>query len=145
MLEYALTAYLCADSTLVSFFASSSSIYVTQPPTSGIMPWLVILPMGGTRTQICKTKIEDVNTVRIYVDFPATQVDMLKGRNAIERAKYLLEHYRGNVGTSTTPSHIAYDTYITCSAIDDLAGSSGTYRYQFTAKIKSIETYVSPV
>lgn len=143
MLEYALTDYLYNDSVLKTYF--TNPIYITQVPTSAVMPWLILMPSGGTRTRISRTKLEDINTVRVIVDFPATESDMIKGRNAIERVKYLLENYRGNMGTETTDSHNAYDVFISCSAIEDIPGSSGTYRYQFTAKVRSIEDVVSPV
>jgi len=143
MLEYALTDYLYNDSVLKTYF--TNPIYITQAPTSAVMPWLILMPSGGTRTRISRTKLEDINTVRVIADFPATESDMIKGRNAIERVKYLLENYRGNMGTETMDSHNAYDVFISCSAIEDIPGSSGTYRYQFTAKVRSIEDVVSPV
>jgi len=145
MLEYALTNYLTSDTTLVSYFYSNKSIYITQAPTKAVMPWLILLNIGGSRDQISKTRVEENSTVRIAVDFPATEVDMKKGRLAIERAKYLLEHYRGDMGSSTIDSHNAYDVYIICSAVEDVGGISGTYRYQFTARIRSIEGVISPV
>jgi len=145
MLEYALTNYFASDTVLMSYLYSTFSIYISQAPTTAKMPWMIVSAGGGSRNRITKNRIEDINTVRIVVDFPATQADSIRGRNAIERAKYLVENYRGDMGNNANTSHNAYDVYITCTAIEDIPGSSGTYRYQFSAKIRSIETVTRPV
>jgi hypothetical protein len=133
MIEIHITQYLQNDATLVAFFGNIGKIYAIQAPAGATMPWLIVEAAGGSRTQIGSNRINERNTIRVSVDVGPTHI--LKGRQAIERAKYLVENYRGDMYDSE-------DVHITCSAIRGWAGMTGAYRYQFDAICEFVEPLV---
>lgn len=136
MIERDIVQYLQADSDLIQMVSGANHLVVVQAPVNIKMPYITIEPIGGSRTRISPLKTEELNTVRISIDYGPDQ--LLSGRLAIERAKYLLENFRGTMNG-------AEDLLITCSSISSWSGLGGSYRSQFTAKCQFIENTTKPI
>ena len=134
VIERDLLEYLQADVTLTTALGGVQKICVIQAQALLKMPYLTIEPTPGTRVRIGANKIEEVVSVRISLDYGPLQI--ASGRAAIERAKYLIENYRGNLNG-------ANDILITCGGIGSWAGLAGCNRSQFTALCKFTETLVN--
>lgn len=134
MIEKDLLEYLQADTTLTNLLGGVKQICVIQATALLKMPFLTIEPLPGSRTKITHTLMEEITTVRISLDYGPAQI--LTGRNAIERAKYLIENYRGTLNSAS-------DIHITCSSVGSWAGLMGCSRSQFTASCRFVETLVN--
>lgn len=133
MIEKDILEYLQADTTLTTLLGGVKQICVIQAPAGLKMPYLTIEPLPGTRTKISPVLVEEITSVRISLDYGPAQI--ITGRNAIERAKYLIENYRGLLNG-------ANDIVITCGSIGSWAGLAGCSRSQFSALCKFTEAYV---
>jgi hypothetical protein len=100
------------------------------------MPYMVVENSEGPREIIAANTTEETANLRITVDCGPTQ--MYKGSNLIEAALRAMENYRGNMGN-------AKDVWCECSSIRGWSGTSGAFRFQFTAKIEHIMTRNKPV
>ena len=137
MIEKDILEYLQADTSLVTSLGGVSKIAVSEVKPGTVMPYLVIEASGGTRDKITFNKIEERNSIRITLYCAPDK--FLLGRTSMERAKYLVENYRGDMGG-------ADDMLITCSAVSGWASyQGGVYIFQFTARVRFTETLTRPL
>ena len=132
MIEASLYNYFMADTTITN----NVSVYITQAPVDAKMPWLVILPTPTEINRISKNKMEEKDFVRIIVDYPSSDTNGA-GRFVAERAKVLVENYRGDMGDTV-------DLFIGCGGVSSFPGMNGSYRYQFDVNARFTYDRLTP-
>ena len=132
MIEASFYNYLIADTTITD----NVSVYITQAPVDAKMPWLVILPTPTEINRISKSKMEEKDFIRIIVDYPASDTNGA-GRFVAERAKVLVENYRGDMGDTK-------DLFVSCGGVSSFPGMNGSYRYQFDVNTRCITDRLTP-